>query len=738
MNLSQPRQRALRPMGLRGRLAALVLVTAVPLIAFAIGLVLWHSRTEQDLLRQQSSRTATAAMQSIDRELSGAIAGLQVLAASPSLAAGDFRSFHAQAKAAEGIAGNSVVILYDAQGTRIVSTAAGYGTALPRRADMSAIAAPFATGKPHVSPLFGSYTVRRPTVGIIVPVFVAGDVRYVLGAGLLSSRISELVANSGVPSEWVAAVLDQEGTIIARTRAAERFVGTKALPDVWRRMQAQAAATGSIEGDTKDGAPAMLAFARSGQSGWTTVVAIPTATLTGQLRRSLSLVATAAAAVLLLAAALIWWGLKQITRPLDRLVHMARALEDGQATEAGATGIEQFDRLADTLAQAGRVIRDRHQELRHEHDQKDRFIATLAHELRNPLAPIRTGLHILARHPAPALADRTLATMQRQLSHMVRLIDDLLDVSRVARGTLVLRQEQADLATIIGDAVASAEPYISGGGQRLVLELPPGPIPVNVDEARTCQILVNLLQNASKFTAPGGLIRIGLESTADAYEVTVTDTGRGIAAEELEKIFELFYQVRNEADGSTPGLGIGLSLSQRLAELHGGALRVHSEGRGRGAAFTLRLPRPAAPLPQEAIPLDGGGSQRAALRILVVDDNVDAADALAAGLQLDGHTVHVAHDGASAIELAGEVTVDVVLLDIGMPGMNGYEVCRRLRELAGYRAVRIVALTGWGTARDRQLAADAGFDAHVTKPAEWSQIQEALGASDDVLRAAPA
>ena len=199
MSSSQPSGHAVRPMGLRARLALLVLVTAIPLIVFAIGLVLWHSRTEQDQLRQQSARTATAAMQSIDRELIGAITGLQVLAASPSIAAGDFRSFHAQAKTAVGIAGNSVIILYDAQGTRVVSTAASYGEVLPRRTDMSAMAVPFSTGKPYVSPLFMSYSVKQPTVGIIVPVFVDGRVRYVLGAGLLSSRLSDLVVNWGLP-----------------------------------------------------------------------------------------------------------------------------------------------------------------------------------------------------------------------------------------------------------------------------------------------------------------------------------------------------------------------------------------------------------------------------------------------------------------------------------------------------------------------------------------------------------
>lgn len=727
---------AIRAMSIRARLAILILVTAVPLISFAIGLVLWHSKTEQDSLRQHAAGAAVAAMQAVDRELAGAISALQVLAASPSLAAGDFRAFHAQAKSAVGIGGNSVIVLYDAQGNRVVSTAARYGEPLPARSDMTPLARPFYTGKPHISSLIMSFAVGHPTLAVVVPVFVEGRVPYVLAVGLLSSRLSEAVVSSGLPHEWFASVVDQEGTIIARTRAADRFIGTKEHAEAWGRIQAQPGASGYVDGDTKEGDPAMLAFARSSQAGWTTVIAIPTQALTDQLHRSLSLVATAAVAVLLLAAALGWWGLEQITRPLERLEHLAQSLEGGEDAQAGPTGIEQFDRLGGTIARAGRVIRERHRELREQQEQKDQFIATLAHELRNPLAPIRTGLHILSRHPPPSVAERTVATMQRQLSHMVRLIDDLLDVSRVARGTLVLRKEEADLKAIVADAVASAETYINGAGQHLVVEVPPEPVCATVDSARACQVLINLLHNASKFTPSGGLIRLRLECTPDTAEISVSDSGCGIAAADLENIFELFYQVRDETDAAPPGLGIGLSLSRRLAQMHGGELRAESKGRGHGATFTLRLPRLAASHAHSAVPVHRTDGVSAGRRIMVVEDNLDAADTLAAALRLEGHTVCIAHDGPSAIKLASEVRVDVVLLDIGMPMMDGYEVCRQLRGMEGYRDALIVALTGWGAARDRQRAEEAGFDAHVTKPADWPQIEEALSAREGVLSGA--
>lgn len=731
---------SVRPLSIKSRLRLLVLVTAAPLIVFALGLVLWHGKTAQELLRQQAARTANAAMQAVDRELSGAITGLKVLAAAPALASGDLREFHEQAAAAVGIAGSSVIILYDRNGRRLVSTGAPYGTALPPRQDMSDLAVPFETGQPHVTPMFMSESVRRPTVGIVVPVQAQGEIRYVLGAGLLSDRLSELLKMSGVPGSWVGTLVDQHGTIIARTVNAQAVVGRKALPANWARIQSSRVQAGTFEGVTQEGKPVFLSFARSGTSGWTTVLGMPMAALQGPLYRSLSLVLVTGAGVLLLALLLALWASKHIYAPLQQLEDAAHALEDGRPLDTPSTGIEQFDRVGRAMQDAAHRIGERearitrslqdlseaHEELRSEHAKKDQFIATLAHELRNPLAPVRTGLHVLARNPDEKVATRTLAMMERQLSHMVRLIDDLLDVSRIARGKLVLRKEDAVLQALVSHAADAAAPLLQAGNHRFTLDLPDEPVWVHADATRITQVITNLLNNAAKFTPPGGWIGVAVSGSGREAEVRVTDNGIGIPPERLRDVFDLFSQVKEEVHAGPPGLGIGLSLARRLVELHGGTIEASSQGRGEGATFVVRLPATTGPENMPLLQPPGRSGAGVPKRVLVVDDNIDAADALGTALRMGGHTAWVAHDGFGALELARQHDADLVLLDIGMPGMDGYELCRRLRALPAYAGRKIVALTGWGAANDREKARAAGFDEHLTKPVDWSQLERVL------------
>lgn len=326
----------MQPLTIRARLAFLVVSTTVPLLLFTVMLVLRGSDTERALMQQRASDTVDAAMQSVDRELSGVITGLEVLAASPALALGDFASFHAQARAAVGIAGNSVIILYARDGTRLVSTAVPYGQPLPRRQDMSALAAPFETRRPHVSRLLHSETVRQPTLGLVVPVFIDGEVRYVLGAGLLSRRLTELLQASGLPTTWIGTLLDQDGTIIARTRNSEQAVGKKARPANWARIRAAATNSGSFSGHSQEGDRVLLAFSKSGASGWTTVVGIPASALDQALQSSLFMVASIGAAVVAAALVLAWRAARAIYFPTERLLAVAETLEQGRVDEVRA------------------------------------------------------------------------------------------------------------------------------------------------------------------------------------------------------------------------------------------------------------------------------------------------------------------------------------------------------------------------------------------------------------------
>jgi PAS domain S-box-containing protein len=361
--------------------------------------------------------------------------------------------------------------------------------------------------------------------------------------------------------------------------------------------------------------------------------------------------------------------------------------------------------------------------------RKDEFLATLAHELRNPLAPLRNGLQVMKLAGGDAAAvEQARTMMERQLAQMVRLIDDLLDVSRISRGKLQLRREQVELARVVHSAVEGSRPLIEASGHDLAIALPPEPVVLEADPTRLAQVLANLLTNAAKYTDRGGRIALTAERQGREVVVTVRDTGIGIAPEHLPRLFEMFSQVAPALERSQGGLGIGLSLVKGLVEMHGGRVEAHSEGPGKGSAFTVCLPLPREVTAFEA-PRPGGGPQataRPGRRVLVADDNRDAADSLAILLRLQGHEVYAAHDGREAVEAAGWFRPELAFLDIGMPRLNGLEAARSIRGQPWGREMVLVAVTGWGQEEDRRRAAEAGFDRHLTKPVDPAALQELL------------
>ncbi len=377
-------------------------------------------------------------------------------------------------------------------------------------------------------------------------------------------------------------------------------------------------------------------------------------------------------------------------------------------------------------------------ELRDADRRKDEFLATLAHELRNPLAPIRNSLAILKTPVAdPTVLERSRAVMERQVQHLMRLVDDLLDVSRVMRGRIELRKERLDLATVLGLAVETAQPGIQAQGHEITVTSPSSPIALEADPVRLTQVVGNLLTNAAKYTPPKGHIWLTAERDGDWAVIRVRDSGIGLAPEMLSRVFELFVQVDNSVARSQGGLGIGLTLARSLVEMHGGHISARSAGVGKGSEFTVRLPlAPETVGEASSEPARRDEPRREAVakprRILVVDDNVDAAETLAMLLKLGGHSVEVAHDGATAIGMASESKPELAFLDLGMPGMDGYELARRLRADKALAGMRLVALTGWGQEEDRRRSAEAGFDLHVVKPVEPDMIEKVL--SDSRLR----
>ncbi|ESQ77882.1 response regulator [Asticcacaulis sp. YBE204] len=387
----------------------------------------------------------------------------------------------------------------------------------------------------------------------------------------------------------------------------------------------------------------------------------------------------------------------------------------------------QRDALQSTAEENMRLLREsrRAAEALKEADQrKDEFLATLAHELRNPLAPIRNGLQILRMSPEGTMAVNVRDMMDRQMTHLVRLIDDLLDVSRVSQGKIDLKRERMAAQDAIHAAVETARPLIDQLEHQFTLDLPEASVWVNGDLTRLAQVIANLLNNAAKYTPEGGRIVLSLSEDDGQAVIRVSDTGLGIDEDMLPKVFDLFTQLDRNLHRAQGGLGIGLALAQKLVHMHGGTIVARSGGLNQGSVFELRLPLSEAAARREA---DAPAAEHKPLNVLVVDDNRESAQTTSWMLELIGHTARTVNDGYAALEAVKTDTPDVVLLDIGMPGMNGYEVCRELRQNPDLNETVIIAQTGWGQERDRQKAFEAGFDHHVTKPMSLDAFTRLLG-----------
>ena len=401
---------------------------------------------------------------------------------------------------------------------------------------------------------------------------------------------------------------------------------------------------------------------------------------------------------------LLWWAANGLSRA-----------EEATRRESNARAASE-DRLKKALAalrEAGR--------------RKDEFLATLAHELRNPLAPVRNMVEVLKRDSGSAETRKNaIETIERQIGQMVRLIEDLVDVNRISRGKLELERRPTDIASVIDLAVETSDPIVSGSGHRLDIKLPSERVFVEADQVRLAQVFSNLLNNASKFTGAGGQIGLAVERQNGDVHVIVTDNGVGIAPEDLTSIFEMFAQSKPANTDQMGGLGIGLTLARQIVELHDGSIEAASDGVGQGSRFIVRLPASKVAVPEATIPTPVEQPQPTARRILVVDDNEDSASSMALLLKFNGNDTEMAFSGPQALQKVEEFRPEAILLDIGLPGMDGYEVCRAIRALPYGTDLQIVAVTGWGQEDDRQRTRDAGFDAHLVKPVDFNVLLETL------------
>ena len=418
----------------------------------------------------------------------------------------------------------------------------------------------------------------------------------------------------------------------------------------------------------------------------------------------------------------------------ERIEHYetVRVAKDGRQLDISLT-ISPIRDAEGNIIGASKIARDvterrRAMEALREADRrKDEFIALLAHELRNPLAPLRNGLQVmrLAAGDAYAIA-KARDMMDRQLSHMVRLIDDLLDVSRISLNKMELRRSRVLLADVVSSAVETARPALEAAGHKLTVSLPPEPVPLDADLTRLAQVFGNLLNNSCKYTRPKGTVSLSAKRVGDEVVVTVKDNGAGIPQDKLDSIFDMFMQVDRTSERSQGGLGIGLTLVKRLTEMHGGSIEARSAGEGQGSEFIVRMPVLNRPAIQGGPGPDMESDLQLQRRILIVDDNRDSADSLAMLMEITGNKTYLAHDGVEAVEAVEKYRPEVMLLDIGLPRLDGYEVCRRVREQPWGKDIIVIALTGWGQEDDRRKSEEAGFNGHLVKPVDYDKLLELL------------
>jgi signal transduction histidine kinase len=710
---------------LRTYLVLLVLGTLVPLLVFATALALVNGRLQRTASDDELRETARALAVAVDKEVEQAVVALGALAASAHLTVADFAAFYGQsAEVLASLGGWENVILATPDGRQLTNLREPLGSPLPRLVEVGALAETLRTQRPAVSGFHYRAASGDPTVAVTVPVVRDGRLAYVLVATRHARTLQGIISPGERDSPRLATVYDRHGVVIARSRG-DTIAGSLAPPT-------DGPPVGVTRVRNAEGVSHDMAWGTARGAGWRVVVAVPAAVTDAALRRSLYGVGAGALVAAALAVALAATLGRRLVADVADMGQVARALGHGESAGPVPTAaVRELEELGASLREAATLLHERQariaqllareQAARREAETtsraKDEFLAMLGHELRNPLNAIGTALAVLERvggRQEPAVQARGI--VRRQLDHLVGLLDDLLDVARVTSGKIHLTRAPLDLAQAVRRAVETI--HAAGRGERHLLTLDLAPVWVDADETRMEQVVSNLLSNAVKYTPAGGAIQITVATELGEAVLRVSDTGQGMPAETRDRVFDLFFQGERSLDRSQGGLGIGLTLVRRLVEMHGGSVGAASEGPGRGSTFTVRLPRGASPVlvspTRAATPSSrGGGGYR---RVLVVEDNSDTREMLRQVLAMLGHEVHVAQDGAEAVDLALRLRPDVALVDVGLPALDGYAVARAIRAAPGGNRIRLVAVTGYGRAEDRRAAEVAGFDAHVVKP----------------------
>lgn len=721
--MTQPDQSSLarvRPLRMRLLLlAASGLVPLLMLLAWGINHLIDERRNEAESTVLELSRALATA---VDAELRSVVNILEHIGTSDELEQADLRSFQMSAERTAQQLGWRFIVLSDADGRALMRTHERIATTSPNSIEPESLARAIATQAPVVSRVIQSPGQSSTSFAVRVPVVRSGKVTYVLSAHLPTEFISAVLTRQDLPVGSVASIFDQAHRRVVRSRPSSSASPSASLQALIDR--------GGVQGVgiavTQEGMEAYTGYTRLAGSGWLVVVGTSVEESNKGLHALLRAVVLGVVASFALAMLIAWVLARRILEPIDALKEGAAALGRGDPLHLPPLDIVELDDVAVALKNAAadrdsaatRVAHALH-EAEEANRSKDQFLAVLGHELRNPLAPITTAVQLMALKGDDKTA-KERRIIERQLAHVTRLVDDLLDVSRITSGRLEIRREPVRLGQVLTQVVEAIGPLLHQ--RTLSLALDPGmdEVWISGDEVRLAQVFNNLLANAIKFTPTGGSIRVRAGVSGSQARVEIEDTGVGLSRVELERIFDVFYQAPQSSDRARGGLGLGLTIVRSLVTMHGGTVAAASAGPGQGTCITVRLPVTQPPAAATDAPracaTHGSGN------VLVVDDNEDAANTCAMLLRMSGYTVHAAYSPQGALEALRQFTPQVAILDIGLPGMSGYDLAGAMRAPPFHYRGRLVALTGYGQASDMAASRQAGFDAHLTKPTDLANL----------------
>lgn len=725
-------------MKVRSHLAVMAAAILLPVAVFS-GLALDQMlKAEREAVLRSMREAARATTLAIDRDWSYGEGVARALSSSAQLPNDDLAGFYAQAQSANRGKFFHTVLL-DVDGQQLLNTVKPFGSAIisPTPAAQARVRNVLSKQSHQISNLIIGRATGKPVVTIEVPVTLASGRQYVISEWMYAAYFKQAFPTQGVPPSWLIGIFDRAGVTISRNRGPEDFIGKQPKGDLL-----QAILTGSrsyIKNQSRDGIELYTVLVRSPQSGWTVAVGVPAEEIESTARKAVVLAALGLLAAIGIAIGGAWLFGRRLVTAINRAAQAAALLGQSKLPTLAATGVQEVDNVYLALRDAGMALqRTEHERImllirareaqtlaERQNKAKDDFLAMLGHELRNPLSAITASVALIAREDiAPEASKRVREVIKRQSGMLTHIVDDLLDASRVVTGKVTLSIQRIDLREIAHACLNALR--ARGLTTQYQLDASIVQVWVDGDPTRIAQVINNLLENAFKYTPAGGRISLRVGSDDDQAVVSVCDSGIGISSELLPHIFDVFVQAPMALDRAKGGLGIGLAVVQAMVQQHAGRVTAESDGEGRGSCFEVRLPLSAG-IATTAAPLSSPRQEvRKGMKLLVIDDNDDAREMLAQLLSLQGVEVIQASNGEDGIRLAEALQPDCAIVDIGLPGIDGYQVALRLRAAPHNGGMRLIALTGYGQPTDKEKTKSAGFDRHLNKPVDLEQLLDAI------------